>query len=84
MTSTPFNLNTGNSVYAKVIATNEKGDSEESEIGSGAYIITLPDNPKDLVEDLAQRTPTTLGLSWNAGDSNGGSTINDYRISMAE
>ena len=46
----PFNLPWGSMVWAKVVATNIKGDSVESEPGTGATIITNPDPPVNLVE----------------------------------
>lgn len=79
----PFNLAWGTPVYAKLIATNVKGDSVESDIGNGGTIITEPYAPVDLVEDYDQRTPTTLGFSWQDGADDGGLPILDYRISFA-
>jgi len=49
----PFNLPWGSRVYTKIVATNIKGDSEESDAGSGAVIITYPDPPINLVENVA-------------------------------
>lgn len=40
-------------MFAKVIATNVKGDSPESLHGNGADIITVPDSPIDLLEDIS-------------------------------
>lgn len=62
--STPFELNLLDSVYVKVFATNVKGDSLESLEGNGATIITKPDAPINLLEDLPHRTVSTLGLKW--------------------
>lgn len=44
----PFSLDWGTSVFAKIRATNIKGDSEESEPGNGGAIITFPDAPLNL------------------------------------
>ena len=52
----PFNLDWGRRVWAKFIATNVKGDSEESDPGTGAVIISNPDPPVNLVENYSQRT----------------------------
>lgn len=60
--TTPYNLDWGDSVYAKVAATNEKGTSSQSSSGNGAKIITYPDAPISLSEDVAVRTYYTLGL----------------------
>jgi len=68
----------------KVVATNLYGDSTESSEGNGAVITTSPDAPVNLAENTSQRTKSTLGLTWSAGSSNGGASIIDYRISMAE
>jgi hypothetical protein len=81
--TSPYDLAWGSSIYAKVIATNLYGDSTESSEGNGAVITTTPDAPINLVENTAQRTKSTLGLTWSEGAFNGGATIIDYRISMA-
>lgn len=47
-TQAPFNLEWGSSVYAKVYATNVKGDSVVSLSGNGASILKVPDAPTDL------------------------------------
>lgn len=80
LTSSPYLLGVGDSIFVKVVATNIKGSSSESSIGSGALVITNPDVPVSLAEDTAERTVSTLGLTWSAGTSNGGSAILDYRI----
>lgn len=51
LTAVPFSLTNGDSIRVKVIATNVKGDSEESLVGNGATIITSPDAPINFVED---------------------------------
>jgi len=82
--ASPYSLAWGSSITAKVIATNLYGDSAESTEGNGAVITTTPDAPTTLAENTSQRTKSTLGLTWSAGSSNGGASIIDYRISMAE
>jgi hypothetical protein len=84
LTSADFQLTEGNDVRVKIIATNVKGDSEESDVGSGAIIINAPDAPVDLSEDTLLRDPTTIGLMWNEGSSDGGTLVTEYRINMAE
>lgn len=79
----PFNLDWGTSVYATIQATNVKGDSEVSEPGNGGVIITYPDAPYNLVEDMSTKSPTSIGLQWTEGTSNGGSTIIRYKVSYA-
>jgi hypothetical protein len=46
----PFSLPWGSSVYAKITATNAYGNSEESDSGNGAIILTEPDAPINLVD----------------------------------
>ena len=43
--SSPYSLTWGSSVYAKIIATNIKGNSALSNSGNGAIIVTNPDPP---------------------------------------
>jgi hypothetical protein len=80
----PYNFDWGASIYAKIVATNEYGDSQESVAGNGAIIMTKPDPPISLQEDVTQRHPTAITFSWVDGASNGGDTIIDYRISYAQ
>jgi hypothetical protein len=80
----PFNLNWGDSVYAKLKATNVKGTSSFTSSGNGAILITNPDVPVSLTEVYAQRSESTLGLSWSEGLYDGESPLIDYRINMAE
>lgn len=53
--SAPFNLVWGDSVHAKIVAVNIYGDSIDSEVGNGAIIITYPDAPLYLQENLSYR-----------------------------
>lgn len=78
----PYNLNWGDSIYAKVKAINSFGESEFSAEGNGAVILTNPDAPVNLVEDYATKTESRIGLEWEDGASNGGATIQDYRVSF--
>lgn len=63
----PFLLPWGSSVYAKVMATNAYGSTELSSEGNGAVIFTYPDPPVNLQENLAERSISTLGLTWEDG-----------------
>jgi hypothetical protein len=78
-----YNLAWGSSVYAKVIATNAYGNSVESLEGNGAVITTTPDVPTSAVEVYADRTKSTLGLTWTAPVFTGGDVIIEYRINIA-
>jgi len=48
LTNSPFNLMWGQSVRAKVIASNIVGDSLESFVGNGAKLTRKPDPPINL------------------------------------
>jgi hypothetical protein len=82
--ASPYSLEWGTSVYAKVIAINTYGNSLESSEGNGAVITTTPGAPTSVIEDTAERTKSTLGLSWTAPTFIGGATITHYRINIAE
>lgn len=79
----PFNLPWGASVYATVVATNVYGDSGVSSAGNGAVLMTYPDAPISLVENLAARTVSTIGVQWQIGPNNNGATVTQYVVSMA-
>jgi hypothetical protein len=60
----PFNLVQGNSVFAKVIATNIFGDSLESEPGAGALIQIVPSAPTSVSNVAAVTNNQVIGLAW--------------------
>jgi hypothetical protein len=76
----PFSLPWGSSVYAKIVAENVKGLSTQSNAGNGAVIVTIPDPPINLQENLAQRSVSTLGITWEEAAQNGGTSVIDYRV----
>jgi len=76
--TSPYNLAWGTLVYVRVVATNIYGNSGISDVGFGANLVTNPDPPINLAEDLTQRTLTTLGLTWSDAPFNGGDYILDY------
>jgi len=82
--ASPFNLDWSTNVHANVAAINAYGSSAVSAAGNGAIITTNPGTPTSLVEIVAQRTKSTLGLSWTAPVFIGGTVIIDYRINIAE
>lgn len=49
----PFSLDWGDALFAYVVATNVYGDSADSPAGNGAILITYPDAPVNLLEDLS-------------------------------
>jgi hypothetical protein len=53
LTASPYDLELGEGIFAKVIATNIKGDSSASNPGNVATIIEAPDAPINLAEDTA-------------------------------
>lgn len=65
-----------------VTATNVKGDSEQSDVGSGGILLRGADVPFNIQEDLSLRTISTFGLTWSEGVDNGGAPVIDYRISV--
>lgn len=81
--SAPFNLAWGDSVSAKLSATNVVGTSPESPTGNGAVILTYPDSPLNLANDDSVTNENQIGLTWQEGLANGGSPVIDYRISYA-
>lgn len=82
LTLAPFELQPGASIFAKVVAVNDIGDSQTSLEGNGAVFVWsyVPDAPIQLSRDPITTTTTQVGLLWNAGASNGGQPILDYRI----
>jgi hypothetical protein len=75
-----FNLEWGSSVYVKVLAYNDYGDSLESDDGNGAILVTVPDAPINLIENVLLRGVTQIGLLWEEGAHNGGTTVLDYQF----
>lgn len=56
--SAPYGFDWGDSIHAKVKATNIVGESEYSEVGNGAIILTIPDAPLNLVSVESETTMT--------------------------
>ena len=53
LTSSPYSLSWGSSVYAKIAAINLYGSSAFSNAGNGATILTIPDAPLNLADNTA-------------------------------
>ena len=81
-TQAPFFLPWGSSIYAQVIAINIRGQSEASDDGNGAVILTVPDKPINLRNDATVTSGSSIGLLWDEGAANGGSPVLDYKISF--
>jgi len=64
LTSAPFSLPWGSSIFAKIQAKNLYGLSGISSGGNGAIILTNPDAPLSLTEVMAAKTSKSIGLSW--------------------
>lgn len=71
----PYNVDGGDSVYAKVSAVNFYGESALSVEGNGAYYTREPDSPIQVLEDVTGKTSTTINLVWQDGSNNGGEPI---------
>lgn len=78
----PFNLVWGQSVDLKVFATNVKGDSEISDVGTGAIILRVPDAPILLQNEPDITLGEQIGLTWQAGAEPGGTEILDYQLNF--
>jgi hypothetical protein len=81
-TGTPFNLNWGESIAAKVTATNWRGDSLQSIESNSVQILRAPDSPISLVNEALLTTGSTIGFSWTEATQTGGTPVIDYRVSF--
>jgi hypothetical protein len=81
LTASPYHLPWGSNVYSKIIAYNVYGDSEISEPGYEAIILTIPNAPINLAEKVSARTENSITITWSPGTADGGADILDYRIS---
>jgi hypothetical protein len=57
-------LSWGSSIYAKVIAYNYYGYSNESQLGNGAVILTYPDAPINIGEITSARSASSITFDW--------------------
>ena len=64
LNAAPFSIPWGDSVYAKVSARNDYGESSFSPEGNGGFIITKAEQPRSFIEDMTQRTLNSVGFSW--------------------
>ena len=70
-------LNAGATYHYRVSATNSVGTGDPSEIAM-ATAVDIPNAPKDLT--AVADGETTINLSWEAPDDNGGASIASYKI----
>jgi len=54
--ATPFSIDWGRSIFARITATNVYGNSVVSPAGNGAIILTVPDAPTNLANNLGITT----------------------------
>jgi hypothetical protein len=80
----PFLLDQGFSVYAKLFATNQFGDSIMSEVGNGALIALVPTSPLSLTNRADVTNYSSIGLQWEPCDDDGGALVIDYELYFAE
>jgi hypothetical protein len=76
----PFEIAWGSSIYARVKAYNVIGNSEFSEPGNDAVILSVPSAPTSLVNVPENTSGFQIGLSWFPPVTTGGVEILDYRI----
>ena len=82
-TQEPYALAWGSSVYARVKATNVKGENVESLPGNGAVILRTPDAPVNLQNVVSITSGSKVGLTWQEGSNNGGTAVIDFQIMIA-
>lgn len=78
--TSPFDHPWGASIQVKVAAINVVGSSEYSAVGNGAVILTIPDAPLSLADDVLVTTKSQIGMTWYQGVNNGGTPVIDYRV----
>jgi hypothetical protein len=76
LNASPYSLSWGSTAYVKLSATNEIGTTT-SDFGGTAVIAKVPDPPTYLA---SVASATTIDLSWNAPDEDGGFAISDYTL----
>jgi len=81
LVAAPFNLQWGSTIYATISAVNIYGTSVISTSGSGAVIVTVPDAPMNLANNVALTTGSMITITWAQGLSNGGAAVIDFIIS---
>lgn len=79
----PYNLVKGESIYAKIVATNFYGDSPFSLAGNGAETQLVPDAPINLANNELLTDAFSIALTWEEGPSDGGTAVVDYRLWVA-
>lgn len=70
----------GELIDVRVTAINSYGESEMSDIGSGALLMILPDPPQNLVNNEAVTDAGVIRIDWEEGASDGGTPVIDQRV----
>jgi hypothetical protein len=78
--ASPFVLKLGDIVRAKVLAKNSYGSSDFSLVGGTATVVLVPDAPLGLQDDTAVTNSVQVGLKWQDGVANGGTSVIDYQV----
>ena len=76
----PYNLEYNDSIWARVIATNIFGDSQESNSGNGAVVYVVPDAPINLVKNIELSNDSQMAFSWEPAAFDGGQPVTEYRV----
>jgi hypothetical protein len=81
--ASPYLLSFGETVYAKVAATNAIGQGDFSSPNSASVTVeTVPIKLTTLARDNSLTTETNLQVEWTAltGDDTGGPSIDSYHV----
>lgn len=82
LTSAPYSLPYGSSIFARVTATNLYGSSDKSASGNGAIILDVPSSV--IVSNYPAGTNASkVTLQWTEPTDNGGTEVLDYEIYFA-
>jgi hypothetical protein len=80
LTSAPYSLSPGESVYASVVCANTLGLSIASDIDNGAIIPRAPDMCS--LMEMTTRTSSSISFRWLDGLSDGGAPITCYVLTQ--
>jgi len=77
----PYNLEHGMPIYAKIVAANLIGESDQSIEGTGSqvFVPVVPEAPISLQPTPSEITKTQASFTWSDG-ANGGKPILDYLV----